>query len=686
MKKQQRVPACLLACAILLTNTVTPALAAGAQKNEIIYATYDADGGNAAYSVVNRFEVSSAQELTDYGVYQQVTNLTSVAPIHVSGDEITVQANAGIFYYEGTLSRAQLPWLLSVEYRLNGTPIAPASLAGRSGPVEITLRVRENTECQGDYFDHYALSITAAFDEENCESVEAKNGIVASAGNKKQVSFTVMPGSEADLTITMDALQFAMDPISMGGLPMSMDVGDIDTADLKTQMADLEQGAIDLDDGVGELRDGVSELADGTDELSSGSGQVSRAMRTLRSAANSLSDADAQVAEGIGELADAAALLESYHAELLAGTAALTDSSTQTLLAQANAGLDAYADPNTGLPAKGAELSAGVHQMADAMSPLIQALNVVADFIDELDAITQGLAGCGDVVSGLPDAKDKLNTVISMLNAAKNDLSAIMTPIARAQIDAAITMLTAVKDRIEAVEKAFGEINLNGFLNQREKLLALAASLREKANDLNDAINGQNGLVAGTDAYIAAVNDYITLVTAYQNGMNQINDGAQALSEGVESYLDGTSALYDGIAELDASYAQMSEGIQSFTGGVRRLADNYASLDDGIKSLVDGVNELADGVDELASGTLELRDSTNGAGDRVDEEVNKALEKFKNEDYTAPSFTSEKNHPEQVQFVIKYRGISLPDKTQSVIQTTEEDNSSLNQLRSLLGG
>lgn len=172
MKKLQRALACLLACATALAYAPAPALAsAQVTKNEIVYATYDADGGNAAYSVVNRFELGSAQQLTDYGVYQQVTNLTSTAPLHVSGDEITVQVGAGVFYYEGALSRAQLPWLISVECRLNGTPIAPASLAGRSGPVKITLRVRENTECAGDYFDHYALSITAAFDESNCTSI-----------------------------------------------------------------------------------------------------------------------------------------------------------------------------------------------------------------------------------------------------------------------------------------------------------------------------------------------------------------------------------------------------------------------------------------------------------------------------------------------------------------------------------
>lgn len=93
MKKLQRALACLLACATALAYAPAPALAsAQVTKNEIVYATYDADGGNAAYSVVNRFELGSAQLLTDYGVYQQVTNLTSTAPLHVSGDEITVQA------------------------------------------------------------------------------------------------------------------------------------------------------------------------------------------------------------------------------------------------------------------------------------------------------------------------------------------------------------------------------------------------------------------------------------------------------------------------------------------------------------------------------------------------------------------------------------------------------------------
>lgn len=532
----------------------------------------------------------------------------------------------------------------------------------------------------------YALSITAAFDEKNCEAIEAKNGIVASVGSKKQVSFTVVPGSESDLTITMDAVQFAMDPISINGVPMSMDIGGIDTTSLKEQMADLEQGAIDLDDGVSALSDGVAELDEGTDDLSDGSGQVSKAMRTLKSAAGSLRTANAQVEKGIGALSDAATLLESYHEALLSGTAALTDPTTQKMLAQANAGLNAYADPETGLPAKGAALCEGVDQIAAAMSPLIQALNLVADFIDTLDSITQGIAGCGDLIGDLPSAGSNLDQVIGMLNAAKSDLSGILTPIASAQIDAAISLLTAARGKISAVEEGFGRIDLSGFLNQREQLVALGASLREKANAVNEAINGENGLVAGTKAYVAAVNDYIALVTAYQSGINRINDGAQELSGGVESYLDGASQLHDGIDGLNTSYAQMSAGVKSFTAGVRKLADNYANLDEGIQSLVGGVDELADGVAELASGTMELRESTTGAGDRVDEEVNKALERFKNEGYVAPSFTSEKNHPTLVQFVIKYKGVTLPEKAQSGSQTAGENDASLNQLRSLLGG
>ena len=552
--------------------------------------------------------------------------------------------------------------------------------------MEITLRVRRNTECTGDYFDHYALSITAAFDEKNCESIEAANGIVASVGSKKQVSFTVVPGSEADLTITMDAVQFAMDPISINGVPMSMDVGSIDTTELKADMEDFEQGAIDLDDGVGELSKGVTELDEGTDDLSDGSGEVSKAMSTLKSAAGSLRTANTQVEDGIGALSDAATLLESYHEALLSGTAALTDPTTQTLLAQANACLNAYADPETGLPARGAALCEGVDQMAAAMNPLIQALNLVADFIDTLDSITQGITGCGGLIGDLPTAGSSLDQVIGMLTGAKTDLSGVLTPIASAQIDAAIALLTTARSKITAVEEGFGKIDLSGFLDQREQLIALGASLREKANAVNEAINGENGLVAGTKAYVAAVNDYIALVTAYQSGMNQINDGAQELSGGVESYLSGASQLHGGVGDLNTSYAGMSAGVKSFTAGVRKLADNYANLDEGIQSLVDGVDELAEGVAELASGTLELRNSTSGAGERVDEEVNKALERFKNEGYVAPSFTSGKNHPTLVQFVIKYKGVALPEKAQTDGQAATEDNASLNQLRDLLGG
>lgn len=59
-------------------------------------------------------------------------NLSDTTPINYSDGAVTLEAEPGRRYYEGTLSSVELPWNIEISYYLDGQEIAPAELGGKS--------------------------------------------------------------------------------------------------------------------------------------------------------------------------------------------------------------------------------------------------------------------------------------------------------------------------------------------------------------------------------------------------------------------------------------------------------------------------------------------------------------------------------------------------------------------------
>ena len=59
-------------------------------------------------------------DITDYGNYDSVKNLTTDDKLKVSNNKVEVQAPSGKFYYQGNLKDAEVPWDISIDYQLDG--------------------------------------------------------------------------------------------------------------------------------------------------------------------------------------------------------------------------------------------------------------------------------------------------------------------------------------------------------------------------------------------------------------------------------------------------------------------------------------------------------------------------------------------------------------------------------------
>ena len=223
--KWNRLLALVLAIALPLSCLV-PAMAAetAAEKQEVIYVNLNADGSVSHACVVNIFDLEQAGKIVDHGDYTSVRNMTSTEALDYKGNTVTVNAPAGKLYYEGVLEQVDLPWRFDIAYTLDGVPCTGAELAGQSGALEIAMTVRQNPDCDAVFFDNLALQISFKLDTAHAANIQAEGATVANVGQDKQLTYTVLPGKEADLTIQADVTDFEMDAVSINGLPLSLNV------------------------------------------------------------------------------------------------------------------------------------------------------------------------------------------------------------------------------------------------------------------------------------------------------------------------------------------------------------------------------------------------------------------------------------------------------------------------------
>lgn len=208
-------------------------------KNENVYARLEQNGEVSGAYVVNTFHVTKEGEITDYGDYDKVQNLTDLEAIESDKDEHTFTAGEGKFYYQGDIEKAELPWNFEIVYTLDGTEVEKEELAGQTGELEIRLRVRQNPAfADVTFFQSYMLQASFTLDPALCDQIHAE-GIAAGenasasdgeqtagttiqttmtdAGANENITFIVYPGTEADLVITADVENFEMDDIAING-------------------------------------------------------------------------------------------------------------------------------------------------------------------------------------------------------------------------------------------------------------------------------------------------------------------------------------------------------------------------------------------------------------------------------------------------------------------------------------
>lgn len=210
------------ALAALVVFSMAFGALAQAQKDEVIYARLNADGGLKAVYVVNQFEANEKTAVTDAGDYASVHPLGQVDGFAYKDGKAAFTMEAGRFSYQGEPVDAALPWVFAITYTLDGQAVAPDRLPGASGLLEGRIAVTINESLRA-FADSLSLQITVTLDAGRCLDIVAEKATLAAAGGNRSLSFVVLPGQEADYTFSARVKDFALPAIQAAGVRMGMD-------------------------------------------------------------------------------------------------------------------------------------------------------------------------------------------------------------------------------------------------------------------------------------------------------------------------------------------------------------------------------------------------------------------------------------------------------------------------------
>lgn len=696
----KKVTAVLLTAVVMMTEVSMTAEAADkpTSKQEVVYVNLNSDGTLSETYVVNIFDLSAKGQILDYGNYTETRNMTSTENITVENDSIQIQGKKGKTYYEGKIEGKEIPWIFEFHYYLDDVEYRAEEMAGKSGAWKVTMSIKENPQGDKSFFENYALQISFTLDTNRTENIVAEGATMANVGADKQLTYTIMPGQEKDITVTADVTEFEMSQISVNGIRLNMDVN-VDDEELMEQITELQEGIEKLNNGAGEMEDGVSdlrkgaeeELADGVKKLDDGAGQLGngasilqnggvelkKGARGLNNGAKTLDTGLQSLNSGINQVQEGLILLNSQSGELTDGSAEVKAALLQ--IEKALSGVSTSTEELTKLTEASTGIKTGIGQLNTGISQLEQNVSFAACKA----VMSQKGLDVEQLLAANTTTMQQLNSQISMLETVSGNDAQIsqlrqMQELLGANskaiegmgvyLDTVNQSVVEISKGAKTLAKSYEEFDGNIVL-LTEKMTGLMYQMSQLSQAVSQLVTEYEKLDVGINQYTEGVAEILA-------GYGQLTEGSTALLEGSGSLAEGSQTLYKGTSEL-------LEGITEFYEATGSLKDGTGKLDEGVAKLLTGIITLQDGTKELQDGTKELYDETSDMDTKVSDQIDELLETISGKDGETVSFVSPKNtEVESVQFVIRTNSIEIPDE-ESVEEDTKEAKTFWEKLKQL---
>ena len=716
MKFRKRVTASVLTAALLCTSAGSVPVygaPAGADIDETMYVNLDYYGKTTKVNVVKGVNLNGLGEITDYGNYINVENMSpSDAPVLGDGSVTwnLPEGQKGRFYYKCTMDNEQvvLPWDFDVSYKLNGVPTDGDKLAGANGLIEINVKATPNDNADLYYRNNMMLMVTVPVDMSKCYSVDADGAQIQSLGSTTAAVFSALPGEEGDYTV-----RIGTDSFETTGVIMAMAPGTIDDLnhikDLKEAKDTWKDAGDVLYDSLEQMAKSVESMRDGINQVQSGVSSAESARQKWSANKDSILAGNDQTLESLTALSqqletlvphlqtakDAAETVHNSMGDIVNTMGDMQEplrkmynrlrnisTTSQSLGEQLN---DVREDM-AWLIQNNAQFQVQTTTILEALPGLIEDLQ---DYDAEaLDLYDEALNDTRNTV----DDQDAGTKTGSSADAAKEDKSS----------EAVSDATDNVSDTGENTAEADNSSDTADVAGGSDATDTTDDTDSADAADTSDTQTLSRAHIEKHDVPLVAVSSSVDLVTLYQmltkidkdsreftqvasNLMDNVGDAAEYgadLTDSMDLMIEDLTALHDSLdmyyPDLQASLDDLSELVNRTTDAMNKGVSTMTIVQNTLKATSGDMDEAAKnslrGSMELLDKSLSILDSTTGvrtAGRTMKDVMDEQLDKFDTDNrflFIDPSedkvsFTSDKNPaPKTLQVVLRTDEISLDDE------------------------
>ena len=726
MKFRKRVTASVLTAALLCTSAGSVPVygaPAGADVDETMYVNLDYYGKTTKVNVVKGVNLNGLGEITDYGNYINVENMsTSDAPVLGDGSVTwnLPEGQNGRFYYKCTMDNEQvvLPWDFDVSYKLNGVPTDGDKLAGAGGLIEINVKATPNDNANLYYRNNMMLMVTVPVDMSKCYSVDADGAQIQSLGSTTAAVFSALPGEEGDYTV-----RIGTDSFETTGVIMAMAPGTIDDLnhikDLKEAKDTWKDAGDALYDSLEQMAKSVESMRDGINQVQSGVSSAESARQKWSANKDSILAGNDQTLESLTALSQQLETLVP-HLQTAKDTAETVHNSMGDIvntMGDMQQPLRKMYDRLRNISTTSQSLGEQLDDVREDMAWLIQnnaqfqvqtttILEALPELIASLENYDVDDLDLGDLedtdtrtIADDPDDDRENKADTSSGNQEDPDTN---------KADSSDTVTEDKTSGDMASEAAGADHEDGGAEEDNSSHTADSAAGTDNRSDaadgadISDAQTLSKAHIEKNEVPLVGAPSGVDLVTLYKmlskidkdsreftqvasNLMDNVGDAAKYgadLTDSMDLMIEDLTALHDSLdmyyPDLQASLDDLSELVNRTTDAMNKGISTMTIVQNTLKATSGDIDEAAKnslrGSMELLDKSLSILDSTTGvrtAGRTMKDVMDEQLDKFDTDNrflFIDPSedkvsFTSDKNPaPKTLQVVLRTDEISLDDE------------------------
>lgn len=612
------------------TAIPSPSLTAQAQTvpvttDETAYVLLNFDGTVDDVSIVKACDLNGNTQITDYGYYSSVKNMSTEDEPEIREDGVTwniTETGERKFYYEVKPEGEFLdvPWNAEVSYKLNGVPIEAENLAGAAGLVAIDVHVTPNEAADDYYKNNFMLMAGMVSNTEDDLSFAAEGAQFQTIGSYQAAVYMAFPQKEEDFHFEIGTESFENMGVFFAMMPVTMSQMD-DIAEIKEHKENLEDAGNAMDAIMDDMLEIMGDMAKDTEKTADGLEQLDRAR-------------------------------EEAHSYREAGDASLEDIKASVSRLEATMTDFAAIAGDTKLPGAVQEMGRGLEDISSTVNSLTGKMETMVDAMEKIENTLNRINQMGD-----------LEEQAQMMEKLKQEVEELQQQMGALEGGTEITGLAnGIQNWLDSLEDAGlitdGTVPQLGTPSEADMPILDLDEVEAYADLLEE--------MAGSMVYEAK---------RMTSALSKIADKGDDLVDGIDTIVDG---VFDSADELDSILKVTSDTMVDAAGLLGSLRNTLDVADSMLDACDQDLNQGTHMTLEGLTGTLrqltkslnksaELKDNKDIISDVVRDEWNRLDEDFNllNIDTGAEkvSFTSLRNEePRSIQIIMRTQEISLDDQ------------------------